>query len=83
MEGRQINENLVLYKDLGSFGEGKWQNHLTLVSWFGKEPKYDIRSWNEDMSKCGKGITLDNSELYDLMCLIEDALGDDGEQGIR
>lgn len=68
-------ENVTIYKDFGAFGEGKWQKHLTLVSWFGKDPKYDIRAWNEDMTKFGKGISLDSSDLYDLLVLVEDALG--------
>ncbi len=60
-------------KDFGAFGEGKWQKHLTLTSWNGNEAKFDIRPWNEDMSKCGKGITFDDAELYDLQALIDGA----------
>lgn len=67
-------DNVTVYKDYGSFGDGKWQKHLTLSSWYGGEPKYDLRAWNEDMSKYGKGITLTDSDLYDLLNLIEDAL---------
>lgn len=69
------DENVKVVKDFGVFGEGKWQKHLTLCSWFGKEAKYDIRPWNEDMTKFGKGVTLDDGELYDLLALIENALG--------
>lgn len=58
-------------KDFGAFGDGKWQKHLTLTSWNDGEAKYDIRPWNDDMSKCGKGITLDDAELFDLQRLIE------------
>ena len=61
-------------KDFGGFGEGKWQKHLTLISWNGRDPVYDIRPWNEDMSKMGKGVSLSDSDLFDLMSLIEDAL---------
>lgn len=68
-------ENVKIYKDFGAFGDGKWQKHLTLVSWFDKEPKYDLRPWNEDMTKFGKGISLDSSDLYDLMVLLENTLG--------
>lgn len=73
-------ENVTIYKDFGAFGEGKWQKHLTLVSWFGKDPKYDIRAWNEDMTKFGKGVSLDSSDLYDLLVLLEDALGVNEEE---
>lgn len=61
-------------KDFGGFGDGKWQKHLTLISWNGAEPKYDIRTWNDDMTKMGKGITLTDAELYDLLVMIEGAL---------
>ena len=47
--------------------EGKWTKELNLVSWNGKEPKYDIRDWNEDHSQCGKGITLTNWEIDELV----------------
>lgn len=43
-----------------------WKKKLTLVSWNGKEPKYDIRSWDTETARCGKGITLTKEELYAL-----------------
>lgn len=58
----------------GAFGEGKWQKHLTYIQWGDNKPKFDIRTWNEDMTKCGKGVTLDDSDLFDLLSLIETAL---------
>lgn len=61
-------------KDFGGFGEGKWQKHLTLISWNGGEPKYDIRPWNEDMTKMGKGVTLTLEDVIDLMNMFEDIL---------
>lgn len=63
-----------IIKDFGGFGEGKWQKHLTLIKWGDNQPKFDLRPWNEDMTKCGKGVTLDDAELFDLLGLIEDAL---------
>ena len=71
-----------ILKDFGSFGDGKWQKHLTLTKWGDNEPKYDIRPWNEDMTKMGKGITLDDGELFDLLDLIETAFGDESEDDI-
>lgn len=64
-------------QDFGAFGEGRWQKHLALVSWNGAEPKYDLRTWNDDMTRCGKGITLDLEDLMDLQDIIKKAL--DGE----
>ena len=72
------NFSFEIKKDFGAFGEGEWQKHLTLISWNGGEPKYDLRPWNPDMTRMGKGVTLTDSELYDLLCLLETAL--DGEK---
>lgn len=40
-----------------------WSLEVNLVSWNGREPKYDIRKWNEDHSKSGKGLTLSEDEI--------------------
>jgi len=49
-----------------SEGNKGWRKELNLVSWNGREPKYDIRDWSEDHTKMGKGITLTTSELEKL-----------------
>lgn len=45
---------------------GGWKKELNLVAWNDKEPKYDIRDWDENHEKCGKGITLTQEELSKL-----------------
>lgn len=35
-----------------------WERQLNMVSWNGREPKYDIRDWAPDGVKMGKGISL-------------------------
>lgn len=42
---------------------GGWQKELNLVSWYGKEPVYDLREWDEGHSRMSKGITLTKDEL--------------------
>jgi len=54
----EIVENIAL---LSESSKG-WKKELNLVSWNGREPKYDIREWSPDGSKMGKGITLSNDE---------------------
>lgn len=49
-----------------------WRKELTLTKWFDNEPKYDIRDWNNDYSKCGKGITLTKEELNSLLQYTKD-----------
>lgn len=75
------NDNVRIIKDFGAFGPSSYGmcKHLTLCSWYGREPRLDIRAWSEDMSKCGKGVTLEQSELVDLQDLIPNALKYCGE----
>ena len=58
-------------KVIGVISEGKSsKKELRLVSWNGKEPKYDIRDYWTDKDgneKMGKGITLTAEELAKLV----------------
>lgn len=49
-----------------SEGSKGWKKKLTLVSWNGNDPKYDIRDWSDDHTKMGKGVTFTLSELQNL-----------------
>ena len=40
-----------------------YHKELNLVKWGEHSPKYDLRSWNDDRSKMGKGLTFSKSEL--------------------
>ncbi|MEN1968622.1 YdbC family protein [Lentibacillus sp. N15] len=40
-----------------------WTKELNLISWNGRDPKYDIRDWAPDKEKMGKGVTLTEEEL--------------------
>jgi hypothetical protein len=40
-----------------------WTKELNLVSWNGREPKYDIREWSPGREKMGKGVTLSGDEV--------------------
>jgi len=40
-----------------------WNLELNIVKWNDKEPTYDLRPWNADHSRCGKGITLSEENL--------------------
>lgn len=39
-----------------------WRKELNIVSWNGRDAKYDIRDWGPDHSRAGKGVTLNESE---------------------
>ena len=43
-----------------------WKKELNLISWNGKEAKYDLREWSPNHEKMGKGVTLTRDELKSL-----------------
>lgn len=48
-----------------------WTKELNLVSWNGREPKFDLRDWAPEHAKMGKGITLSNQEVKQLQELLQ------------
>ena len=61
-------------KSFGVLSESSkgWKKELNLVSWNGREPKYDIREWDSEHEKMGKGVTFTEEELLALKGLLED-----------
>lgn len=47
-----------------------WTKELSKVSWNEREPKYDLREWNPDHSRMGKGITLTDEEVETLKAIL-------------
>ena len=43
-----------------------WNTEINVVSWNGAAPKIDIRPWDPEHKKCGKGITLTGDETKKL-----------------
>ncbi|MCI7239312.1 MAG: PC4/YdbC family ssDNA-binding protein [Anaerococcus sp.] len=64
----EIVENLGILSDNGK----GWTKELNLVSWNEREPKYDIRDWNDDHSRMRKGITLTSEEAEVLKNILID-----------
>lgn len=57
---------------IGTLSESSrgWKKELNLISWNDKEPKYDIRDWDPEHKKMGKGITLtaeESKKLRDIL----------------
>ena len=50
---------------LGELSKG-WTKELNKVSWNDKPAKYDIREWDPEHEKMGKGITLSDEEFQKL-----------------
>ena len=59
-------------EELGKISESSkgWTKELNLISWNGKEAKYDLRDWAPEHAKMGKGITLTGEELKELRNLL-------------
>lgn len=49
-----------------------WAKELNLVSWNDKEAKYDLREWDSEHKKMGKGVTLSVDELKKLRDLLNE-----------
>ena len=59
-----------------STGESGYTKEINLISWNGKEPKYDIRSFSPNREKCGKGVTLTEAEAEKLLAALEKVLSE-------
>lgn len=59
------NIEFEIIKHIGVIKTNKngWVKELNIVSWNGKDGKYDIREWNEDYDKMSRGITFTENEL--------------------
>lgn len=68
---REITFEVV--EHIGVFGKDAkgWTRELNRVAWNNGPAKYDIRNWDEEHKKMGRGVTLTSQELLDLRKLIE------------
>ena len=71
MERKELKFEIL--NDLGTISESTkgWSKKLTRIIWNKDEPKYDIRTWDCEFKKMGKGITLTEKELRELKKLID------------
>lgn len=49
-----------------------WTKELNLISWNGRDPKYDLRDWAPGKEKMGKGVTLTKEELLTLKTKLQE-----------
>lgn len=55
----EIVEKLLVLSE----NEKGWTKELNRVSFNGAPAKFDLRTWSQDHTKMGKGITLSNEEF--------------------
>lgn len=63
-----------IVKRIGILSESSkgWTKELNLISWNDREPKFDIREWDPEHEKMGKGVTLSKDEIGKLKALLEE-----------
>lgn len=66
-----IKEIAVLSKS-----DSGYTKEINLISWNGAEPKYDIRSFSPNREKCGKGVTLTETEIKTLFAALQKELSE-------
>ena len=71
---REIQYEIVKEIAVLSTGDSGYTKEINLISWNGKEPKYDIRSFSPNREKCGKGITLNADEAAALLKALQEEL---------
>ena len=47
-----------------------WAKEINIVRWNSRQPKVDIREWDEFHEKMGKGVTLNKEELKKIKDLL-------------
>ena len=63
MEGKtyEIKENMLSLPKKKE--KDVYHTELNVISWYGKDPKVDIRGWSDDHEKMTKGISLTEDEF--------------------
>ena len=72
----QITSEIVRHFGVISEGKSGWKKELNLVSWSGRDAKFDVRDWAPGHEKMGKGITLYQEEAAKLAELLAGAVKD-------
>jgi hypothetical protein len=70
---KDINYEIIKEVDVIQEGpeETGWDTVVNIISWNGGQPKLDIRKWNKDRSKMGKGISLSSDACSLLRQILE------------
>ena len=63
----------AICKHIGSISQPNngWTKELNVISWNNREPVYDLRTWNQDHTKMGKGVTITALEMAELKKVID------------
>jgi len=70
IEDDEIECEIIESYGVFSAGAKNWNKEVNLVSWNGRPAKLDIRAWQSNHEKCGKGIALTREEAEELVKLL-------------
>lgn len=65
----EITEKIAVLSE-----RGDWTKELNKVSWNERPAKFDLRDWNHEESKMGKGVTFTDEEAQALLDALKDTL---------
>ena len=71
---KEIQYEIVKEIAVLSQSDSGYTKEINLISWNGNDPKDDIRSFSPDREKCGKGITLTEQEVKNLLAALQTEL---------
>ncbi|QGU95443.1 hypothetical protein GOM49_10395 [Clostridium bovifaecis] len=64
----EIKETIGIISELAK----GWSKELNIISWNGRDSKFDLRDWAPEHEKMGKGITLSAEELKKLRDILNE-----------
>lgn len=64
----------VIINTIAVLSEGTkgWKREINMISWNDRKPKLDIRDWDAEHKKMGKGISLNKEEVIRLRKILEE-----------
>ncbi len=68
-----MNKSFKIIKHIGNISKlnNGYIKELNFISWYDREPVYDIRTWNEEHTQYGKGVTITIKEMKELQELLK------------
>lgn len=73
---KEIQYEIIKEIAILSKSDSGYTKEINLISWNGAEPKYDIRSFSPNREKCGKGVTLTETEVKTLFAALQKELSE-------
>ena len=74
MANNDITFEIIKHYGVISSENSGWTRELNMVAWNHGEPKFDIRSWDENHTRMTRGITMTNDEAVNLVKLLKNAV---------